>query len=70
MKRDESRGAGALCACLFLLPRRAAIYNLWGFTMNKTYLKAAAVALAAYMAVAAVQRHVIEVPFIGAYLPK
>lgn len=38
--------------------------------MNKTYLKAAAVALAAYMAVAAVQRHVIEVPFIGAYLPK
>lgn len=36
----------------------------------KTYLKAGAVALAAYMAVAALQRHVMVVPVIGAYLPR
>ncbi len=36
----------------------------------KGYLKLAAVALAAYAAAAAVQRHVFAVPVVGAYLPK
>lgn len=36
----------------------------------KGYLKLAAVALVAYAAVSAVQRHVIAVPVVGAYLPK
>lgn len=36
----------------------------------KGYLKIAAVALVAYAAVAAVQRHVTAVPVAGAYLPK
>lgn len=34
------------------------------------YLKIAGVALAAYVAVAAVQREVFSVPVIGKYLPK
>ena len=34
------------------------------------YLKIAAVAIAAYAAVAAIQREVFEVPVIGKYLPK
>lgn len=36
----------------------------------KTYLKAGAVALAAYMVVAALQRHVMVVPVVGTYLPR
>lgn len=34
------------------------------------YLKIAAVALVAYAAAAAVQRHVFAVPVVGEYLPK
>jgi hypothetical protein len=34
------------------------------------YLKIAAVAVAAYAAVAFVQREVFEVPMVGKYLPK
>lgn len=34
------------------------------------YWKTAAVALAAFVVVAAVQRHVMQVPVIGVYLPK
>jgi hypothetical protein len=33
------------------------------------YLKIAAVALVAFAAVAAVQKHVLAVPVVGAYLP-
>lgn len=36
----------------------------------KGYLKLAGVALAAYAAVAAIQRKVVTIPVIGAYLPK
>ena len=36
----------------------------------KGYLKLAGVALVAYAAVAAVQRHVIAIPVVGNYLPK
>lgn len=36
----------------------------------KGYLKLAGVALAAYAAVAVIQRKVIAIPVVGAYLPK
>ena len=36
----------------------------------KAYLKAGAIALAAYAVAAFVQRHVMAVPVIGEYLPK
>lgn len=36
----------------------------------KGYLKIAGVALAAYAAVALVQRSVMPIPVVGAYLPK
>ena len=36
----------------------------------KAYLKTAAVAVAAYVVVAAIQRHVMPVPVLGMYLPR
>jgi hypothetical protein len=36
----------------------------------KVYLKAGAVALAAFAIVAAVQRHAMPIPVLGPYLPK
>lgn len=40
------------------------------FGIKKEYWVTAGVALAAYIVAAAVQRHVISVPVVGAYLPK
>ena len=40
------------------------------FGIPKHYWQTAAVALAAFIVVAAVQRHVMPVPVIGPYLPK
>lgn len=36
----------------------------------KSYLKLAGIALAAYAAVAVVQRHVKPIPVVGMYLPR
>lgn len=40
------------------------------FGVNKAVLHTAAVALAAVVVVAMIQRHVVKVPVIGGYLPQ
>lgn len=38
--------------------------------MSKAHINTALVALAAFMVVAAVQRHVMPIPVVGPYLPQ
>lgn len=40
------------------------------FGISKAHITTAVVAIVAYVIVAAVQKHVMAVPVVGAYLPK